>query len=245
MDEDTLDRVDVLGDSESTLRQVTSALSGLWDGSEVELITDEGGSDALRTLATAPTDLAGLLASIGRAYGEIVGVISSLKESRGILEHAAMSRLKHTNAKLREVSSATEMAATGIMDGVDRALRMVGDLGELTHTSEQAESTEVRRKLEEELHGMMTLLQFQDITAQQLGYASGVLTDIEDRLVRIAHVFENSGLWSPEDNFEGKPQDDATGTSEHLPDDCDPDASTLDGEGRQALADEIFTTPGA
>ncbi len=91
---------------------------------------------------------------------------------------------------------------------------------------------------------MMTLLQFQDITAQQLGYASGVLTDIEDRLVRIARVFENSGLWSPEDRFEGEPQD-ATGKSDHLPEDCDPDASTLNGEGRQALADEIFTTPGA
>jgi len=244
MDKDTLDRVDVLGDSESTLRQVASALSGLWDGTEVETISDEGGSEALRTLATAPTDLAGLLASIGRAYGEIVGVISSLKASRGILEHAAMTRLKHTNEKLREVTSATEMAATGIMDGVERSLGMVSDLGQMADSSDQAESTEVRRKLEEELHGIMTLLQFQDITAQQLGYASSVLTDIEDRLVRIAQVFENSGLWSPEDKFEGKPQD-AAGTGEHLPEDCDPGASTLNGESRQALADEIFTTPGA
>lgn len=244
MDKDTLDRVDVLGDSESTLRQVSSALSGLWDGTELETITPENGSDALSALATEPTTLAELLDSIGRAYREIVGVISSLQESRGILETAAMARLKHTNEKLREVSSATEMATTGIMDGIDRALAMVGTLEEMADTSDHAESTEVRRNLEEELHGIMTLLQFQDITAQQLGYASGVLTDIEQRLFRIAKVFERSGLWSPQDNLEEEPQD-ANGNSEDLPETCDPEASTLNGEGRQALADEIFTSPGA
>lgn len=242
MDKNALDRGDVLGDSESTLRQVSSALSGLWDGAEVDTITDSQDTDALGALATEPSDLAELLASIGRAYGEIVEVISSLQQSRGILEDAAMDRLKNTNEKLKEVSTATEMAATGIMDGIDRALAMVGNLDQMAATSEKDDSTAVRRNLEEELHGILTLLQFQDITAQQLGYASGVLTDIEHRLVSIAQIFENSGLWAHHATAVEDPKG-ANGKSEHLPEDCDPDASNFDGEGRQALADEIFTTP--
>lgn len=244
MDKNALDRGDVLGDSESTLRQVASVLSGLCDGTEATTSTKDQGVVAGRAETKKPSDLPELLDSIGRAYNEIVGMISSLQESRGILESAAMSRLKHTNEKLKEVSSATEMATTGIMDGIDRALSMVGSLGEMAGSSEEEESVEVRSNLEEELHGIMTLLQFQDITAQQLGYASGVLTDIEQRLVRIAEVFERSGLWSPKENLEEETKG-ANGNSGHFPEDCDPNASTLDGEGRQALADEIFTTPGA
>ena len=50
-----------------------------------------------------------------------MNVIDSLRKSRGLLEQAAMERLKSTHERLAEVSSATEMAATGMLDGLDRA----------------------------------------------------------------------------------------------------------------------------
>jgi chemotaxis regulatin CheY-phosphate phosphatase CheZ len=226
----------VLGDTEASLRQVDSVLTELDSemGSDPELRQERAGGAT--TIQGGMRSLSELVATLHGVYGEIMGIIGSLRDSRNLLEQAAMERLKRTHEKLHEVTSATEMAATGMLDGLDRSLVL---LDRLEETDDEA-GAEVRDSLREELHGLISLLQFQDITAQQLGYASGVLSDIEDRLVRIARVFDLDGSFeeTPEpevqtDVFEAAGADASAET-------CDPDASHFEADSRQALADEIF-----
>lgn len=235
------DRDELLLESEETLRQVRSVLDDL--GTKA----DDGFGEVDRMVADLedrPSSLQDLMRVLTRTYAEIVEVIDSLRKSRGLLEQAAMERLQRTHAKLAEVTSATEVAAVGMLDGLDRALVLVDQLeaadqhDEPESGGEPEKKTELRSELREELHQLMNLLQFQDITAQQLGYASGVLLDIEERMVRLAKVFDLRGLGFEEDDPAEKRDhchvEQAKGT-------CDPEASTFEADTRQALADEIFT----
>jgi hypothetical protein len=74
-------------------------------------------------------------------------------------------------------------------------------------------------------------MQFQDITSQQLSYASSVIADMEARLAQIARVFDptSSGVSAPV-------------TIAAAPDSYDPEASPLNRAERQAVADEIIAT---
>ena len=89
--------------------------------------------------------------------------------------------------KLTEVSSATEMATSELLDGLDRALLLVDQLE--VGPSSSDDDADPRDDLREELHRLVTVLQFQDITKQQLGNASTVL---EERMLRLAEVFDLS-----------------------------------------------------
>jgi|GEM_PF-1857808 hypothetical protein len=89
--------------------------------------------------------------------------------------------------KLIEVSSATEMATSELLDGLDRALLLVDQLE--VGPSSSDDDADPRDDLREELHTLVTVLQFQDTTKQQLGNASTVL---EERMLRLAEVFDLS-----------------------------------------------------
>jgi chemotaxis regulatin CheY-phosphate phosphatase CheZ len=171
-----------------------------------------------------------------QAYAEITGVITSLRKSRIVLEQTTVEKIQHTNQKLREVTSATEIAATDIMDTVDRAMGLIDELDGEEVVAQPERGAEIRGELRDELFGVMTCLQFQDITTQQLNYASSVLVDMEQRLAELARIFEPShfGLQHPVPEPE-EPRPQVT---------FDRDASTEHAETRQALADEIFTVRG-
>ena len=89
--------------------------------------------------------------------------------------------------KLAEIYSATEVATSEMLDGLDRALILIDQI-EVAPSSSDADA-DPRDELREELHALVTLMQFQDITAQQLGSASTLL---EDRMIRLAEVFDLS-----------------------------------------------------
>lgn len=89
--------------------------------------------------------------------------------------------------KLTEVSSATEMATSELLDGLDRALLLVDQLE--VGPSSSDDDADPCDDLREELHTLVTVLQFQDTTKQQLGNASTVL---EERMLRLAEVFDLS-----------------------------------------------------
>ena len=236
MTDDGKPRGEVLSDSRATLRQVEGVLTDLgephrspWPDMD-RVISD---------LEERPTGLKDLVGILLQTYTEIMGVIDSLRESRGLLEQAAMERLQNTHAKLAEVTSTTETAATGMLDGLDRALVLVDHLeSTAVAEEEEADSEALRAELRDELHQLIGLLQFQDITAQQLGYASGVLMDIEERMMRVAQVFDLRGLgireFEEECNGGVCPVESASVTA-------DPGASAQCADDRQALADEIFT----
>jgi chemotaxis regulatin CheY-phosphate phosphatase CheZ len=218
--EETVRRSELLEDSRSTLRQV-------------EEILGELGIRALRPDSRPASTLAELLEVMVRAHREILEVVESLQRSRGVIQKTSLKRLQNTNLKLREVSATTELAAADMLDGLDRALGLVDQLAEGADPSADDDREAAADELRDELHGLIGLLQFQDITSQQLAYASGVLVDVEERLVRILEIFGG-------DRGEGEAESEADEIHWEAPVDADPEATAANAPGRQALADEIF-----
>lgn len=240
MSADPVRRQGVLSDSEATLRQVQGVLHEI---GATDPITMEQLERVVTTLERKPAGLKDLVRILMTTYAEIMNVIDSLRRSRGILEQAAMERLKSTHQKLAEVSSATEMAATGMLDGLDRALVLVDRLDGTASLATSDDASGLRGELRDELHALINLLQFQDITSQQLGYAGSVLMDTEERMVELAKLFDLRGVGfdDAEVELETEEQESRTTAAQRT---CDPEASHFDSDSRQALADEIFTSPG-
>ncbi len=161
-----------------------------------------------------------------RAYMEIISIVDSLRRSRSMLESNAVQRLHRANEQLREVSSATEVAATDMLDGLDRALALVDRLD-----GEDGAPSETHVALREEIHRVIDRLQFQDIAKQQLGYASTVLQDLDRRLDALVHLIDNS--LPTRSDVEPMAADAASAP-------YDPEASERGATERQAVADEIF-----
>jgi hypothetical protein len=237
---------ELLYDSQATLRLVDHELNELRDpaGSmrEPAAAPCRCGAGRPSAAAAAAEIMAGgalvsLPSVLERASQEITAVLASLRESRNAMAQASVERLQHTHQKLREVSSATEVAATDILDSLDRAGQIVDDLD-----AEEADAAsdapkrgpELRAKLREEIFGMMGALQFQDITTQQLAYASSVLIEMETRIAEVARLFAPGSAIALAVPAAAAPEALAPST-------FDPNATTLDAETRQALADAIFT----
>lgn len=205
-------RRESLSDSEATLRQVRGMLSDLTeaeDGAAVVGMADR--------YDEAPPGLAELVKVLVATYSEIMEVIEQLRQSRGLLEKASIDRLA-------VVSSRTEVAATGALDGIDRALNLVDELDTRDGTDADAPG-EVADALRQELHTLMDLLRFQDTASQQLGYASSVLFDVEQRMVQLSQPFDTGiGL---------------AGT------DIERVEPVMERHVRHAVADAIFTAPEA
>lgn len=169
-----------------------------------------------------------------QAQEQIASVLLQLRESRAVLRLSSRERFQLTHEKPRDVTSATEVAAIDILDACDRATCLVDELDAIdgAQQPDRAKAVTVRGTLRDELHVMMDALQFQDITAQQLTHASAVLMDMERRLSEVSKLLDSSfGIERPSPAFEDA-IDDST---------FDPNATTRDAEGRQALADQIFT----
>lgn len=219
---------DLLYDSEASLRLVDRALTDLQLSSgEIHHAIQANGAPVPPQLGLM--DIPNLLL---KAYTEINSVLTNLRHSRDVLQQSTLDKLQHTNDKLREVSSATEVAATDMLDGLDRALALVDRLEVPTSEAGASDEDEVRATLRNELFSLMNCLQFQDITTQQLNYASSVLVEMESRLTELARFFDPKCLGLT-------PMIQAESASPQVA--FDPAATTADSEKRQALVDEIFT----
>jgi hypothetical protein len=228
---------EVLYESEATLRLVDSAIQDMGD---LEAAPEQGLEDRLRTALNrgsgAPIGLVGLSDLLARGYSEILAVLDSLRQSRNLLERATVEKIQHTHDKLLEVSNATEVAATDILDGLERATNMVDDLDGVAAESGAPDErgAGIRAALRDELFALMGHMQFQDITSQQLSYASAVLSEMEARLDQIAKVFDPSGLGAAATLVPAAPSQE--------PVTFDPEASTQNRAERQAVADAIVAT---
>ena len=113
---------ELLFDSEASLRLVDNAIGEF--APETGYVPDGVTEDGFTGLARLPE-------ALNLAYAEIRAILDRLRVSRGILEQSAMDKLAQMHGKLHEVSSATELAATDILDGLDRSIAMVDErLGE-------------------------------------------------------------------------------------------------------------------
>ena len=230
-------RHEVLYETEASLRLVDQELEGLQPQAPhapeaPAMAAEHPAAMHLRALLNQPegqpVGLAALPFILERANQEIQAVLANLRDSRNALETATVEKLQHTSEKLREVTSATEVAATDILDALDRAQNMIDDLDAADASGDKDKGQHTRDLLREEIFGMMGCLQFQDITTQQLAYASSVLTDMEGRLLQIAKLFDPATVMVK------------AAVSSPDPRTFDPRATTRDADQRQALADEIF-----
>jgi chemotaxis regulatin CheY-phosphate phosphatase CheZ len=209
---------EVLYDSETMLRLVDNELDELRD------VPADG---------EKPADLGSWLNVLQRVSAEIGQVMHTLRDSRTALHSVALVELHHSSAKIQEVSSAAETAATDILDSVDRAQGMVDQLDQL-ETNDSEGAVAIRASLREELFGMMGALQFQDITAQQLGHVSSMLADIEQRLLSVTTL-----LGGMPGTASAAPETGEARTPVEVPIFSE-SASTLDVDTRQAAADALF-----
>jgi len=248
-------RAELLNDSEATLRRVKSLLTdlevdegespdGAADGSPAsEAPTPQEGAEA------AGGGLIDLVRTVFSVSDQIAEIVDSLQESKELLDRVAADRVRRTQAKLEEVSSATESAATSMLDGLDRALALVDEIEAVEEGKDEERRRDLRDRLRDELHTLINLLQFQDITNQQLGHASEVLLEIEARLQEVLHTFQRWGIrhgvapaGSREASLTGAPlpsPGEGEG-SEPEPQIHDPNATTDGSENRQSVVDEIF-----
>jgi hypothetical protein len=212
----------LLYDSEASLRLVDHAIGELND-TGAELDSDSRGF--LAHVMTQPGGFAELSRTLLRAYAETVGIVQRIRESTGMVDETGDDKLQQMLGRLREVSTATENATTGILDGVTRAL----DIADRLDTVSDAERKQLIEQLKDELRGMPNHLQFQDITAQQLGHIAAVVIEMRKRIAQIVAMFA-----PPVVTFAN--EDPAA---------HDPNASTVASAAGQAVADEIFAVRAA
>jgi len=223
---------DVLYDSETMLRLVDSELEELReDAHETRLEGNQVGV---------------ILSVMQRASSDIAQVLCTLHTSREALEGVTLQEIRDSALKLTEVVRATEVAATRMMDGLERVHDLMDRLDEIgsqhapsehvpsehapsEHApSESAqESSEVRAKLRDELFAVMGSLQFQDITSQQLGHVSQMLCDIERRLHATSSLLSGGRSEAVLIAGEGLPTFSESASTQH-------------SFERQAAADSIF-----
>lgn len=214
---------DVLYDSEAALRLVDAEVTRLRREEGHDAAPTSGGpepSSRHPSPAAAP-----VLAS---ASQELRALLRVLRDSRGALEQATVSRLETTQSTLREVTTTAESAVSDVLDGLDRAQGLVDELEAADGHAEQCRA--LRARLRDELYVAATHLQFQDITKQQLHHATRLLAEMEQRLADLARVIDPAGPLFRRTMTLGAP---AEGT-------FDPNATHGDASGRQAVADAVF-----
>jgi chemotaxis regulatin CheY-phosphate phosphatase CheZ len=220
-------------DSAAALRLVDTQLDDLRDGDVApEPLTEPTPASRRPRLSVTLADLPHLLE---HAHSEINDLLDRLKQSRGALQATAVDKLSHTQDKLREVTSATELAATDIMDACDRATSKLDALDDLEGAADydRPRAASLHMELRDELFTMMAALQFQDLTTQMLSHANSVLTEVENRLQDVAKIFEGTPL-----------AESAKGLDLSASLTFDPNATVHDADKRQAIADSVFGTPG-
>jgi hypothetical protein len=212
---------ELLYDSEASFRLVDHAIQEL-SASGAEL--DREATGFLAHVMAQPGGFAELSRTLLRAYAETAGIVGRFRETAGMLDSTGIDKLQQMHGHLREVSSATEVATHGILDGLTRAVSLVEKLDEAAVLTD-AERHRMVASLREELGGVVNHLQFQDITAQQLKHIESQLADMNRRITQVVKIFAPPAVTFAKDPST-KPE---SGTDE-----------SVDSEDGQAVADEIF-----
>ena len=202
---------------------------GRADGSASITFSERGAGDGDDPTVVSLPDI------LVRTSREITSVLNSLYRSRSFLEQAAVPRLQRTHLNLRQASQATETATHTLLDGLDRALVLIDQLEQPADPRSQdpalPDHAAIRFDLREEVHHLICSLQFQDIVAQQIGYATRVLEDTERRLATLTEHFDVA-VFGRSIAEEEEPEVE----------DHDATAITNAAIERQAVADSVFGT---
>ena len=175
---------DLLYDSVASLRLVDRAITEL-SASGAEL---DGDSLAfLQHVMSQPGGFAELSKSLLRAYAETLAIVSRLHGGSATPDLADANGTSQVHGNLQAVTSATEVAATDILDGLGRAISVVDHLD--AGDNDSARRHELVAALREELYSVVAHLQFQDIMAQRLSHVSTLLDEMRQRLLAMLTAF--------------------------------------------------------
>ena len=231
---ETLRLTSYMSDLESTVKLMYQLVREIYaiesDGGELSRI-----HEIAEALERRP-NLTALPQVLLKAYGEITGALGGIRLSRETIQVHAVDRIRHTHDKLAEVSSATESATTELLDGLDRTLGIVARLeqdgdGDVLRLDD---GRTAHQAIRDEVNALFNVLQFQDVTSQQLSAVNDLLVDVEQRLVAVAKLFDPTV------------GEDAPMPILLLPDlgggpkSYDHAASTTGADTRQALADAVL-----
>jgi len=206
---------ELLYDSEASLRLVDNAIE------ELSVNEPENEAQPAPQAMTQP-GIAVLSDTLLRAYSETASLIERFRGA-GMLDTAGIDKLQQMRGRLHEVSSVTETATSGILDGLGRAIALVEQLDSKSALPDAARH-QMAASLRDELGGLSNHLQFQDITSQQLVHIAALLGDMRERLSEVAAMF-------------GSIPDSSAKNSAPKSDLQDP---WTGGGQAQAVADEIF-----
>lgn len=213
---------ELLYDSEASLRLVDHAIRELSEsGAELDRET----TGFLSHVMTQPGGFAELSRTLLRAYAETAGIVGRFRETAGMLDSTGIDKLQQMHGHLRQVSSSTEVATHGILDGLSRSLALVEALDQAPAASED-ERRSMISSLREELSDVVNHLQFQDITSQQLRLVESQLVEVKHRITQVVKIFAPSKV-----NFATPAATAATGFELNM---------VPDPVAGQAAADEIF-----
>jgi chemotaxis regulatin CheY-phosphate phosphatase CheZ len=185
------------------------------------------------TMEQDATPVASLPNILMRTSQEITAVLNSLDRSHTLLEHAAVPRLQRTHAKLQEVTQATESATHDMLDKLDRTGALIDEIGARIKVGIPAgdeSAQQLHEELRDETHRLVMCLQFQDLVAQQIAFATQVLRETERRMTQLADQFKSTVF--------GQMKDALAESAWTLP--HDPEATDACMSERQALADIVF-----
>jgi hypothetical protein len=136
---------------------------------------------------TRRPDLMALPSLVVRAYAEVLEALGGIRLGRETIQSYQFDRIQKGHHKLSEVNSATESATMELMNGIDRSLALLDQVGaELPAAGPGRSALDLLRH---EMNDLFGHLQFQDITAQQLAGVGALLEDIEGRLRAVAVLF--------------------------------------------------------
>ncbi|MGE0441729.1 MAG: hypothetical protein AB7L66_06065 [Gemmatimonadales bacterium] len=209
------------GEIKGTMELVDQLVKEVRVGAEAHQL--QGRLVELAEILTRRPDLTALPGLVVSAYSEVADALGGIQKSREAIQHYSFERLRRSHAKLSEVANATESATMELMNGIDRSLALIDQIGTLVPDGPDAQApVDALRNEVSELFGH---LQFQDITAQQLAGVGSLLEDIESRVQAALNLFD------------GKPKGPQAASADLA---YNADASFDGVEGRQAAIDAAF-----
>jgi chemotaxis regulatin CheY-phosphate phosphatase CheZ len=154
--------------------------------------------------------------------------LSGIRVTRETIQKHSIERLRDTHAKLNEVSSAAEIAAMEMLNGLDRTLGIIDQLVGATKENRRP-SHEMCDGLRTEVNQLYGCLQFQDIITQQLRGVAALLIEIEQRLESVAQLVDDAPETDQTAEQAAEPHRYSTALN--------PAATMRDAAGRQAMID--------
>lgn len=205
----------------------------------------EMGSTYIELHARFMQELGIIDGQVQQAFKYLTQVISTIHDGLSEWESKTDGLIQRTGKQLDKVSITTETATHQILDAVEKVnsaqmnarekvTELIAHLEQGENPQSPTDSLETLKHLAEELETaqadtfqIMNYLQFQDITAQQIKQAYGLLSEAEEQLIAVASTFKP--VSGTETEVQAKPKSIYNSNAEYI-----------NAEDKQKQVDALF-----